>query len=338
LIQAATGLTASQAEQAFATAIIEDGIVDERAIGVVLREKKRAMAESKALQFCDVTQTPVEVGGLQTLKQWLGLRERAFTKEAQDFNLPPPKGIALIGIPGTGKSLAAKMVASLWKVPLLRLDVGCLFGSLVGESETNTRQALRLAETVAPCILWIDELEKAMARGGLDGGTSDRVFGTLLTWMAEKTAPCFVVATANDISRLPPELLRRGRLDEVFFLDLPTVAERRDILEVHLNKRGRQPKTIDLGQLAEASEGYVGSELEQAVIDALFVCFSEGKRSLKTEDVLNALRQQVPLSVSQREVVESLRSWLREGRARSASVQEVCTAKQRRVPIELRAH
>jgi ATP-dependent 26S proteasome regulatory subunit len=322
LIRAATGLTASQAERAFATAIIQDGIVDDRAIGVVLQEKKRAIAESKALQFYDVSETPDEVGGLAALKQWLELRERAFTPEAQDFGLPPPKGIALIGIPGTGKSLTAKLVASQWKVPLLRLDAGSLFGSLLGESETNLCQALRVAEMVAPCVLWIDELEKAMAQDSLDGGTSHRVFGTFLTWMAEKTAPCFVVATANDISRLPPELLRKGRFDEVFFLDLPTAAERRDIFEVHLKKRGRQPKDFDLKRLAQASEGYVGSELEQAVIDALYVAFNEGRRDLKTEDIVNALKAQVPLSVSQRETIENLRQWLREGRARAASLPE----------------
>jgi SpoVK/Ycf46/Vps4 family AAA+-type ATPase len=256
---------------------------------------------------------------LDTLKQWLEQRRQACTKDARDFGLPPLKGLALIGIPGTGKSSSAIMTASMWQMPLIRLDVGGLFGSLVGETEAATRQALRIVEAVAPCIVWIDELEKAMSRGGLDGGTSDRVFGTILTWMAEKTAPCFVVATANDISKLPPELLRKGRFDEVFFLDLPTQAERREIFAVHLKKRGRNARAFNLDLLSQAANGYVGAEIEQAVTDALFLAYNEGKRDLKTDDIVNALKTQVPLSVSQRETIENLRQWLRDGRARAAS-------------------
>ena len=268
------------------------------------------------------------------LKEWLRLRERAFTQEARDYGLPAPKGIALIGIPGTGKSLTAKMIGGLWRLPLLRLDAGGLFGSLVGESEERVRKALRLAETVAPCVMWIDEMEKALAHGGLDSGTSTRVFGTILTWMQEKTAPCFVVATANDIGALPPELLRKGRFDEIFFLDLPTVEEREEIFRVHLRKRNRVVQDFDVARLSRESEGYVGAEIEQAIVEAMYLAFNE-RREFKTEDISVALRRQVPLSVSQRETIGALRAWLREGRAQSASFVETREAEEQFVPLQL---
>jgi SpoVK/Ycf46/Vps4 family AAA+-type ATPase len=226
------------------------------------------------------------------------------------------------------------MIGGLWRLPLLRLDVGALFGSLVGESEERARRALRLAETCSPAILWIDEVEKALASGSLDGGTSTRVFGTILTWMQEKTAPVFVVASANDISRLPPELLRKGRFDEIFFLDLPTLPEREEIFAVHLRRRKRLPGDFDLGRLARAAEGYVGAEIEQAIVDAMYVGFGAG-REFTTEDVAAALKRQVPLSVSARETVGMLRNWLREGRAQSASFQEAREAEQQFVPLQL---
>jgi SpoVK/Ycf46/Vps4 family AAA+-type ATPase len=226
------------------------------------------------------------------------------------------------------------MVAGLWRMPLLRLDVGALFGSLVGESEERARRTLRLAETIAPCVVWIDEMEKALAHGDLDSGTSTRVFGTILTWMQEKTAPCFVVATANDIAALPPELLRKGRFDEIFFLDLPTPSERRAIFEVHLEKRNRKPELFDLAQLVRDSKGYVGSEIEQAIIDAMYFGFDSG-RELTTEDVSAALRRQIPLSVSQREIINALRAWLSEGRARSASSKEPDSTNELHTPLQL---
>ncbi len=335
LVQAALGLTASQAHRVFARAIVTDGVLDDRDIDLVTQEKKQIISESKALEFYAVKETPDDVGGLGILKEWLRLRERAFTREARDYGLPSPKGMALIGIPGTGKSLTAKMIGGLWRLPLLRLDVGALFGGLVGESEENTRRALRLAETVAPCIVWIDEMEKALAQGGWDGGTGARVFGTILTWMAEKTAPCFVVATANDISRLPPELLRKGRFDEIFFLDLPTHDERQEILTVHLSKRRRLPQDFDLERLARESEGYVGAEIEQAIIDAMYLGFNDEKREFTTDDISGALKRQVPLSVSQREIIGALRNWLREGRAQSASFREIGQAEEQSVRLEI---
>jgi AAA+ superfamily predicted ATPase len=334
LVQAALGLTASQAQRVFAKVIVTNGCLDDRDIQLVTEEKKQIIKESQALEFFAVHETIADVGGLDVLKQWLRLRERAFGKEAQAYGLPAPKGIALIGIPGTGKSLTAKMIAGLWQLPLLRLDIGSLFGSLVGESEERTRKALQLAETVAPCVLWIDEMEKAFASGGLDGGTSTRVFGTILTWMQEKTKPCFVVATANNINQLPPELLRKGRFDEIFFLDLPTLQERTEILEVHLRKRQRFPQDFDIPSLAHQSTGYVGSELEQAIIDAMYVGFNQN-REFSTTDINNALKRQVPLSISSRETIEALRNWLREGRAQSASFEELQQAEAQFVPLML---
>jgi SpoVK/Ycf46/Vps4 family AAA+-type ATPase len=227
------------------------------------------------------------------------------------------------------------LIGGLWRLPLIRLDVGALFGSLVGESEERTRRALRLAETIAPCILWIDEMEKALAHGGLDSGTSTRVFGSILTWMQEKSAPVFVVATANDISSLPPELLRRGRFDEIFFLDLPSFNERKEIFAVHLRKRQRLPQDYDLADLANHSDGYVGSEIEQAVIDAMYLGFNDQEREFTTQDILQALQRQVPLSVSQRETVDSLRAWLVEGRASSASSEEEISAPESSSQIRL---
>jgi len=321
LVQAALGLTVAQAQRVFAKAVVRDGVLDARDIDLVTEEKKQIIRESEALEFFAITETSDDVGGLGALKAWLRLRERAFTQEARDYGLPAPKGIALLGIPGTGKSLTAKMIGGLWRLPLLRMDVGALFGGLVGESEERTRRALHVAETVAPCVVWIDEMEKALAHGVSDSGASTRVFGTILTWMQEKQAPCFVVATANDISSMPPELLRKGRFDEVFFLDLPNLQEREEILTVHIRKRNRLPQDYDVPRLAKTADGYVGAEIEQAIIDAMYFGFNEN-REFTTDDILKAMQQLVPLSVSQRESVAALRQWVSEGRAQLASFPE----------------
>jgi len=334
LVQAALGLTISQAQRVFSKAIVSDGVLDDRDIDLVTEEKKQIIRESEALEFFGVSETADDVGGLGVLKDWLRLRERAFSQEARDYGLPAPKGIILVGIPGTGKSLTAKMIGGLWRLPLLRLDVGSLFGSLVGESEEHTRRALKLAETVAPCIVWIDEMEKGFSFGGFDGGTSRRVFGTILTWMQEKTTPCFVVATANDISSLPPELLRKGRFDEIFFLDLPTLEERQEIFNVHLRKRRRLPHDFDLARLAYEAQGMVGAEIEQAIIDAMYLGFHQG-REFTTTDLSQSLRKLVPLSVTQRATIEKLRNWLHEGRAQSASFKETSEAEREFVPLQL---
>ncbi|OPY36502.1 MAG: Proteasome-activating nucleotidase [Methanoregula sp. PtaU1.Bin051] len=319
LIQAALGMTLNSARRSFSKAIVMHGSIDDRDIDSVVGEKKDILSQTDALEFYSLTESADNVGGLSVLKEWLGLRERAFTDEARRYGLPAPKGIALIGIPGTGKSLTAKMIADLWHIPLLRLDVGALFGSLVGESEERTRRALTLAETIAPCIIWVDELEKAFSFGTGDSGTSQRVFAHLLTWMQEKTAPCFVVATANDISALPTELLRKGRFDEIFFLDLPSFDERKEIFSVHLKKRTCIPSEFDLDRLATETEGYVGAEIEQTITDAMYIAFNDKMRAVTTEDISRCIKTQVPISISQRETVTSLREWLAQGRAISAS-------------------
>jgi AAA+ superfamily predicted ATPase len=322
LVRAALGLSSNQAQRIFAKAIVSGGVLNKDDIELIAREKRNIIRGSGALDVLEVTEGIADVGGLEVLKGWLRLRESAFGEAARKYGLPEPKGIALIGIPGTGKSLTAKMIASLWGLPLLRLDVGALYGRYVGESEENTRRALRLAETIAPSVLWIDELEKGIATGDSDGGTSMRVLATLLSWMQEKKKPVFVVATANDITRLPPELLRRGRFDEIFFLDLPTSRERAEIFSVHIRKRGRDPKTYDLQKLATASAGYVGAEIEQAVVDAMYGAFNDPDspgREFTTEDLLDSIDRLIPLSRSQRENITFLRNWLKEGRAQSAS-------------------
>lgn len=334
LLQAALGLSASQALRVFSKAVVKDGMLDDRHIDMVTEEKRQVIRESQALEFYPVTEKVDDIGGLDILKEWLRLRQRAFTQEAKDFMLPAPKGIALIGIPGTGKSLTAKIIGSFWQMPVLRLDAGSLFGSLVGESEERTRKALLLAETVAPCVLWVDEVEKAFSFGDNDGGTSRRVFGQILTWMQEKKKPCFVVATANDVKALPPEFMRRGRFDEIFFLDLPTFKERKEILSVHLRKRNRLAKDFDLDKLALQCEGFVGAEIEQAVLDGMYYAFDES-REFSTADVEKALRRQVPLSVSQSDVVNELRKLLLDGKAQSASFREAKDAKQSFVELNL---
>ena len=290
----------------------------------MVEEKKQILHESDALEFYPCDHTINDVGGLDALKEWLKSREVAFGIEAIKYGIPSPKGIALIGIPGTGKSLAAKMISSLWKMPLIRFDVGAVFGSLVGESEANIRRALSITETIAPCLLWIDEIEKAVSTGSNDGGTSKRVFATLLTWMQEKRAKVFVIATANNISELPPELMRRGRFDEIFFLDLPNRKERKEIFKVHIEKRKRNHADFDLDKLSEISDGYVGSEIEQSVIDGMFLAFNDvsGVREFTTDDICRGINLLVPLSKSSVEIIEQLRNWLREGRARPASFSE----------------
>lgn len=319
LVRSALGLTAAQAQRVFARAIVHDGRLSVEDIGLVIEEKKTIIRQSRALEFCPAAETPTDVGGLEVLKEWLTLRSKAFSKEALDYGLQAPKGTALIGISGTGKSLTAKMIAGLWHVPLLRLDMGAIFQKWYGESEENIRSALRIAEAIAPCVLWIDEIEKAMGNStDSEGGTSQRVFGTILTWMQEKKSAVFVVATANDISRLPPELFRRGRFDEIFFLDLPTQEERKEIFNVHIRKRKRDPNNFDTSRLASESHGYVGAEIEQAIIDSMVIAFNQS-REFTTEDIITSIKRQVPLSVSQRDKIAELQRWLDEGRAQPAS-------------------
>ena len=322
LLQAALGLTLGEAENVFAKIIVKDQRLSAEDVGEVFAQKQQIIRKSGLLEYYATNESFSQVGGLAVLKDWLNKRAVAFSHEARAFGLPPPKGILLLGVQGCGKSLCAKAVSSLWQMPLLRFDMGRMFGSLVGSSEENVRRAITVAESVAPAILWVDEIDKAFAgsqsSGGTDGGTAARVFGTFLTWLSEKSAPVFVVATANDISQLPPELLRKGRFDEIFFVDLPMAAERGEVFRIHLAKRGRDPGQFDVPSLLDASKDFSGAEIEEAVISALYDAFY-GQEELATRHVLSALAETVPLARTMDEQINRLRSWA-EGRARNASV------------------
>jgi hypothetical protein len=322
LLQAALGLTLGEAENVFAKIIVRHARLSGADVAEVFAQKQQIIRKSGLLEYCADAETFSNVGGVAALKDWLHKRSPAFSDEARAFGLPAPKGILLLGVQGCGKSLCAKAVAGLWQMPLLRFDMGRMFGSYVGSSEENVRRAIAVAESVAPAILWVDEIDKAFAgsatSAGSDGGTASRVFGTFLTWLSEKSAPVFVVATANDISHLPPELLRKGRFDEIFFVDLPTAAEREQVFRVHLAKRGRAPERFELPALVEASRDFSGAEIEQAIISGLYDAFAGG-RDLETTHVLSALRETVPLARTMDEQIQGLRRWA-EGRARNASV------------------
>lgn len=321
LLQAALGLTLGEAENVFAKIIVKDARLSGEDVNEVFAEKQQIIRKSGLLEYYATTENFANVGGLTILKDWLVKRSAAFTPEARAFGLPFPKGVLLLGVQGCGKSLCAKAISSLWQLPLLRFDMGRMFGSLVGSSEENVRRAIAVAESVAPAILWVDEIDKAFSgsqgSGSSDGGTAARVFGTFLTWLSEKNAPVFVIATANDISHLPPELLRKGRLDEIFFVDLPGEPERADIFRVHIGRRGRFAETFDLPRLAAASADFSGAEIEEAINSALYEAFYDASE-LTTEHVLTSIRQTVPLARTMDEQISRLRSWA-EGRARNAS-------------------
>lgn len=337
LVNSALGLTLNQARRAFAQVHAQFGCFDDRGIALVTWSKREVIRESGALEFWPAEEGLSGVGGLDLLKEWLAKREKGFSDEARAEKLPYPRGVALIGIPGTGKSLSAKMASGLWKLPLLRLDVGALFGSLLGESEEHLRQAINLAETVSPCILWIDELEKAFGgvnSGALTGGAATRMFGTFLTWMQERTTPVFVIATANDIEGLPPELM--GRFDRVFFLDLPTDAERKQIFLIHLERAGVifPERVLRMDELVSQSRGYVGREIERVVREAQFTAFADRNRRIEMKDLAVALKETVPLSKSHSRIVEELRKWKTEGRAFPASSDEAVVPVARGPVIE----
>lgn len=320
LTRACQGLSLERIRRVLSLALADHGELRLADLSLILAEKQQTIRQTEILDFFPDTTAIEDIGGLDNLKEWLLRRGNAFTDRARQYGIPYPRGLMLVGIQGTGKSLAAKATAHHWGLPLLRLDVGRLFAGLVGESEARTRQMTQLAEALAPCVLWVDEIDKAFSgdsRG--DGGTTNRVFSTFLTWMSEKTVPVFVVATANNIRALPPELLRKGRFDEIFFVGLPNQEERAQIFEVHLKRfRGYNLRNYDLDRLAYETPNFSGAEIEQMIIEAMHIGFSQN-RDFTSEDILEAASQIVPLAQAASSEVEYLLEWAKSGKARLAS-------------------
>ena len=327
LLKAALGLTRDEAEKVYRKARVMAKRLTAEEVDIVLSEKKQLIRRNGILEFMDVDETLDSVGGLEELKHWLKQRSDAFTERAREYGLPQPKGMLILGVPGCGKSLIAKTTSRLWGLPLLRLDLGRVYdGSTVGRSEANLRNALRTAESISPAILFIDEIDKAFAGGvgsaDSDGGTSSRIFGTFLTWMQEKTSPVFVMATANRIEKLPSEFLRKGRFDEIFFVDLPNADERKDRFQIHLQKRRRDIERFDLEQLTKVCDGFSGAEIEQGLVSAMYEAFAQG-REFTQLDIIAAIRATLPLSKTMSEQVTALRDWARQrARPAAASVAE----------------
>lgn len=322
LLKAALGLTRDEAEKVYRKAQVTTGRLTEAEVDIVLSEKKQLIRRNGILEYIEEDETIDSVGGLEELKRWLKQRSNAFTERAREYGLPQPKGMLILGVPGCGKSLIAKTTARLWGLPLLRLDMGRVYdGSMVGRSEANLRNALKTAESISPVILFIDELDKAFAGSAgsadSDGGTSSRIFGSFLTWMQDKKSPVFVMATANRVERLPGEFLRKGRFDEIFFVDLPTSEERQDIFNIHLSKRRRDIARFDIEQLAKVSDGFSGAEIEQAIIASMYDAFAQD-REFTQLDIIAAIKSTLPLSKTMTEQVTALRDWARQ-RARPAA-------------------
>ncbi|WP_319422423.1 AAA family ATPase [Pleurocapsa sp. FMAR1] len=320
-VRAAKGLSTERIRRVLTKAIASTGQLEQEDVELILEEKRQSIRQTQILDFYPATEQISDIGGLDNLKSWLLRRGGAFSEQARAYGLPNPRGLLLVGIQGTGKSLTAKAIAHHWHLPLLRLDVGRLFAGLVGESESRTRQTIELAEALSPCILWIDEIDKGFA--GVDGkgdsGTTSRVFGTFITWLAEKKSPVFVVATANNIRSLPPEMLRKGRFDEIFFVGLPNQEERQAIFKVHLVKlRPHNPGNYDVKRLAYETPEFSGAEIEQTIIEAMHIGFSQN-RDFTTDDILEAASQIVPLAKTAQEQIEFLQKWVAAGKARLAS-------------------
>jgi ATP-dependent 26S proteasome regulatory subunit len=331
ILDAASGLTTIEAENAFALSVAESKSVNPK---LIAKEKAQVVKKSGLLEIIETKESLESIGGLEVLKAWLLKRKHAFSKRAAEYGLPAPKGLLILGIPGTGKSLTAKATAAVFGIPLLKLDAGRLFAGLVGGSEANLRSVIQTAEAIAPCILWIDEIEKGFAgtrsSGATDGGTSARVLGSFISWMQEKQVSVFVVATANDVSQLPPEMLRKGRFDELFFVDLPNEAERQLIWDIQISNYGRHPKDFDTIQLARATEGLTGSEIENVFIEALYQAF-DGEKEPTDFSIAQVLTEFVPLSKLMAEQITGLRNWVK-GRARAATAQS-SERKLRRIAV-----
>ena len=310
-VKASLGLTAEEIQRVYRKVLLRNHALGEEQLAEVIAEKSNIIRRSEFLEFHDLSMSMNDVGGLEQLKDWLRSRDQSFTEKARKYGLPQPKGLFLLGVQGCGKSLTAKAVADLWKVPLLRLDVGALVQETTGVDE-GLRHTISLAESMAPVVLWVDEIEKAFAGVDGDGGAAAaRLFGNFVTWLQEKTKPVFVIATANNVRALPPELLRKGRFDEIFFVDLPNIHERQTIFEIHIRRRRRDPKAFDTWELAEATEKFSGAEIEQAVIDGMFLSFADD-REVATRDILHSVRETVPLAVTMDQSIKELKEWARD--------------------------
>ena len=319
------GLSLERIRRVLSKIIATYKTIDNDSITVLLSEKKQIISQTEILEYSSVNEQIANLGGLENLKDWLKKRKTAFGLQAFNYGLPTPRGLLLIGIQGTGKSLTAKAIANDWQLPLLKLDVGKLFGGIVGESESRLRQMINVAETISPCILWIDEIDKAFSnsdnRG--DSGTSNRVLATFISWLSEKTKPVFVIATANNIDLLPIEIIRKGRFDEIFFLDLPEKEEREEIFKIHLQTfRPNSWESFDYNQLAQASESFSGAEIRQSIIEGMYHAFYE-KREFTTEDICMALKELIPLAHLESDQMIRLQQWASSGRIRSASSKEI---------------
>ncbi len=305
------GLGSSDVKRIVRTLIYDDGILSEDDIQETIEAKYKLLDNEGVLSFETDTARFDEVAGLRKLKEWLSYRREVFVAENPPAGIDPPKGMLLLGVQGSGKSLAAKSVAGAWSVPLLRLDFAALYNKFYGETERNLREALKTAEVMAPCVLWIDEIEKGLSTDAQSGGPSKRILGTLLTWMSERSSRVFLVATANDIEALPPELLRKGRFDEIFFVDLPKPDVREAIFSIHLKKREHDPGEFDLSELGKASAKFSGAEIEQAVVAAIYSAFAQ-KKPLTTDLILEEIKQTKPLSILMAEKISHLRAWAAE--------------------------
>ena len=341
LIDAALGMTSMEADLAYCLASVKDGF-DEKSPFTVSSEKEQIIRKSGILDYFPKNESLKDVGGMDNLKEWLNKRQLAYDKEARDWGLKEPKGLLLLGVPGCGKSLIAKSIASSWNMPLLRLDVGKVFQGIVGSSEDNIRKAIATAEAVAPCVLWIDEIEKGLSgvqsSGATDGGVTSRIFSTILTWMQEKTAPVFVVATANNINQLPPELLRKGRFDAFFFVDLPSQKEKENIFSIHLQKNRQNVSSFALDILAQKAEGFNGAEIEECIKEAMFTAYVESQETniapkLQMIHILDAIKNTVPLSKTMEKQITDLRKFA-VSRAKNAS-KEVVLENRMEMPILL---
>lgn len=338
MVDAALGMTSMEADLAFCLAAVKDDLGN-NAPYTVSSEKEQIIKKSGILDYFPKNEDLKDVGGMEVLKDWLYKRQKAYEKKARDFGLQEPKGLLLLGVPGCGKSLTAKSIASFWNMPLLRLDIGKVYQGLVGSSEDNIRKAIATAEAVAPCVLWIDEIEKGLngvqSSGTTDGGVTSRIFSTILTWMQEKTSPVFVVATANNINLLPPELLRKGRFDEIFFVDLPSQKERENIFSIHLKKKGQDPSKYPMEMLGKKTEGFNGAEIEECIKEAMFAAYVEtpDNPKLLSKHLVDAISKTVPLSTTMKEQIAALRNWA-VTRAKNAS-NETSSEEKKEMPILL---